>query len=145
MFFGGCAGSTGGGIKMIRVMVVAKVAMTELRKLMQPRLVLPVKIGSRIVDRDRVVNIVAFFALFIGLFVVISLIMTLFVPDLTTAMTASVAAIGNIGPGLAGVGAMENYSWIPNFGKWTLIFAMLLGRLEIFTVMIIFFPRAWRK
>jgi len=145
MFFGGCAGSTGGGMKMIRVMMVAKVAMNELRKLTQPRLLLPVKIGDQAVDDKRVINVVSFVALFLGLFVLTSIIMTLFVPDLTTAVSCSIATIGNIGPGLAGIGAVENYAWIPLPGKWVLVISMLLGRLEIFTVLIIFRASVWRK
>ena len=145
MFFGGCAGSTGGGMKMIRVMLVFRVAINELRKLTQPRLVAPVKIGEGAVDDKMVINIVSFFILFIGLFVLTAILMTLFVPDLTTAVACSIATIGNIGPGLSGIGAVENYGWIPIPGKWILIFSMLLGRLEIFTVLIVFRRAAWRK
>lgn len=145
MFFGGCAGSTGGGMKMIRMMIVGKTAINELKKLTQPRLVLPVKIGQVAVNDKRVVNVMAFVLLFIILFVITAALMTLFVPDLTTAVTCSIATIGNIGPGLAGVGAVENYNWIPIPGKWVLVFSMLLGRLEIFTVLIILRPRVWRK
>ncbi len=145
MFFGGCAGSTGGGMKMIRVMLVSKVAWTQLRKMSQPRLVAPVKIGGQVIDDNRVVNVVAFFILFVILFVITGMLMTLFVPDLTTAVTCSIATIGNIGPGLGGIGAVENYSWIPIPGKWILILSMLLGRLEIFTVLIVFRPSVWQK
>jgi trk system potassium uptake protein TrkH len=145
MFFGGCAGSTGGGMKMIRVMIVGKVALNVLKKLVQPRLVSPVKIGKRPVDDQVIVNVVSFFILFIGLFILVAALMTMFVPDLTTAVTVSIATIGNIGPGLAGVGAVENYGWIPIGGKWLLIFSMLLGRLEIFTVLIVLRPSVWRK
>ncbi len=145
MFFGGCAGSTGGGMKMIRIMVVFRVAINELRKLTQPRLVAPVKIGDGAVDDKMVINVVAFFILFIGLFVLTAFLMTLFVPDLTTAVTCSIATIGNIGPGLSGIGAAENYGWLPLPAKWILVFSMLLGRLEIFTVLIVFRAAAWRK
>ncbi len=145
MFFGGCAGSTGGGMKMIRVLIVFKVALTELRKLTQPRLVAPVKIGDKVIEDKMAINIVAFFILFVVLFVTVAMLMTLFVPDLTTAFACSIATIGNIGPGLAGVGAVENYSWIPLPGKWLLVLSMLLGRLEIFTVLIIFRVSAWRR
>ncbi len=145
MFFGGCAGSTGGGMKMIRIMMIGKVALNELRKLTQPRLVRPVKIGDQAVDDKRVINVVSFGALFVGLFILTSLLMTLFVPDLTTAISCSIATIGNIGPGLAGIGATENYAWIPMPGKWLLVISMLLGRLEIFTVLIIFRASVWRK
>jgi trk system potassium uptake protein TrkH len=145
MFFGGCAGSTGGGMKMIRVMIVFKVAYTHLRRLSQPRLIAPVKIGGQAVDEGQIVNIVSFFILFVGLFVLVALAMTLFVPDVTTAVACSIATIGNIGPGLAGIGAIENYGWIPIPGKWLLVFSMLLGRLEIFTVLIVLRPSVWKS
>ncbi|UCD65043.1 MAG: TrkH family potassium uptake protein [Candidatus Zixiibacteriota bacterium] len=145
MFFGGCAGSTGGGMKMIRVMMVGKIAFNELRKLTQPRLVTLVKIGDEAVDDRRVINVVSFVMLFVALFVITAFVMSMFVPDLTTAFACSIATIGNIGPGLAGVGAIENYAWIPLPGKWILILSMLLGRLEIFTVLILFRPAVWRK
>jgi trk system potassium uptake protein TrkH len=145
MFFGGCAGSTGGGMKMIRIMLVSRVAWIQLRKMSQPRLIAPVKLGGQVVDDNQVVNVVAFFILFTVLFVATGLAMTLFVPDLTTAVACSIATIGNIGPGLAGIGAVENYSWIPLPGKWILILSMLLGRLEIFTVLIVFRPSVWRR
>jgi trk system potassium uptake protein TrkH len=145
MFFGGCAGSTGGGMKMIRVLIVFKVALTELRKLTQPRLVAPVKVGDKVIEDKMIINVVAFFVLFIALFVLVGLLMTLFVPDFTTAFACSIATIGNIGPGLAGIGAVENYAWIPLPGKWLLVLSMLLGRLEIFTVLIIFRASAWQR
>ena len=145
MFIGGCAGSTAGGLKMIRVMIIGRVALNVLRKLTQPRLVAPVKIGNRPVDEQLIVNIVSFFILFIGLFILTAGLMTLFVPDLTTAVVCSVATICNIGPGLAGIGAIENYGWIAIPGKWILIISMLLGRLEIFTVLIVLRPSVWRK
>ena len=130
---------------MIRVMLVGKIAFYELRKLTQPRLVAPIKTGDQTIDRDRMINIVSFVILFIGLFVLTAGLMTLFVPDLTTAVACSIATIGNIGPGLAGIGAMENYGWIPIGGKWVLIVSMLLGRLEIFTVLIVLRAATWRK
>jgi trk system potassium uptake protein TrkH len=145
MFCGGCAGSTGGGMKMIRIMIVYKVAINCLRKLTQPKLVAPVKVGERVIDNDGIVGVVSFFILFVGLFVVVAALMTLFVDDLTTAVACSAATIGNIGPGLAGIGAVENYGWIPLPGKWLLILSMLLGRLEIFTVLIVLRPSVWRR
>jgi len=145
MFFGGCAGSTAGGIKMIRILVVVKTAINELKKMAQPRLVSPVKVANRVIEQERVVNIVAYFILFLGLFIICGILMTLFVPDLETAFAASIASIGNIGPSLAGVGAAENYAWLPIPAKWLLIITMLLGRLEIFTVLILLRARTWRK
>ena len=145
MFFGGCAGSTGGGMKMIRVLVAFKVVLTTIRKRSQPRLVAPVRVGGQVVPDTMVVDIVSFFILFTGLFILVGMLMTLFVPDLTTAVSASIATLGNIGPGLAGVGAIEHYGWIPLPGKWLLVISMLLGRLEIFTVLVCLRPAIWRK
>ena len=145
MFFGGCAGSTGGGMKMIRIMMIYKIAVNYLRKLTQPKLVRPVKVGDQVMDDERIVSVTSFFILFVGLFVLTAILMTLFVDDLTTAVTCSAATIGNIGPGLAGIGAIEDYGWIPDIGKWILIVSMLLGRLEVFTVLIVLRPGVWRK
>lgn len=145
MFFGGCAGSTGGGMKMIRIMIVFKVAFLELRKLVQPRLVAPVKLGLQSVKDEIVINIVSFFIFFTGLFVITGALLTLFIPDMITAFTCSIATIGNIGPGLAGIGAVENYAWVPMPAKWIMVLSMLLGRLEIFTVLIVLRVATWRK
>ncbi len=145
MFFGGCAGSTGGGMKMVRIMIAAKASYNAIRKRTQPRLVMPVKVGKQVVDEVQVNSVLAFFALFTSLFVLTALLMTLFVPDFVTAISVSIATIGNVGPGLAGVGAIEHYGWIPVPGKWILVASMLLGRLEIFTVLVCLRPSVWRK
>ncbi len=145
MFWGGSAGSTGGGMKMIRVMVTFKAAWRELKKVVRPRLLAPLKVRRTPLGEDRVANIVGFFVLFVGLFVVCSVIMCFFVPDLTTAVASVAASIGNIGPGLSGVGSTQTYSWIPIPGKWLLVLCMLLGRLEIFTVLVVMRPGFWRK
>jgi trk system potassium uptake protein TrkH len=145
MFFGGCAGSTGGGIKMVRIMVVLKTAWREVRTMVQPRLIAPVKIAGRALEEKQVANIVGFFVLFIVLFVAFTFVMSLILADFTTALTAVVATICNIGPGLGGIGATENYAWIPQGGKWILTVCMLLGRLEVYTVIIAFAPISWRR
>lgn len=145
MFWGGCAGSTGGGIKMIRILIVFKAAWRELARLVQPRLIAPLKIRGEPVPEKMVANVLGFFVLFVGLFVTCSLIMTIFVRDLTTAVSSVAAAIGNIGPGLAGVGSTQNYAWIALPGKWVLIVCMLLGRLEIFTVLVVLRRSFWRR
>ncbi len=145
MFFGGCAGSTGGGLKMIRIMAVFGIAWREIRKLARPRWIAPMKVAGSAMSSDRVINILALFNLFIILFVVCTGLMTLFVPDLVTAATSVAATLCNIGPGLNGVSAYENYSWIPIPGKWILSMCMLLGRLEIFSVLVALKPSTWRK
>ncbi|MBR9975580.1 MAG: TrkH family potassium uptake protein [Bacteroidetes bacterium] len=144
MFFGGCAGSTGGGMKMIRILINMKAASREIIKMARPRIIRPVKIGGVPIEDARVGNIVSFFILFLSLSVFSGLLMTFFVPDLITAYTSVVACLANIGPGLAGVGSTENFAWIPIPGKWILIFNMLLGRLEIFTVLVLLRASIWR-
>jgi len=145
MFWGGCAGSTGGGMKMIRIMVVLKVGWRELQKMVRPHLVAPLKIGGISMDEERVVNIGAFFILFVVIFVVCSLLMMLFVPDFVTAISTVAATLGNIGPGLNGIGSTQTYAWIPIPGKWVLIICMLLGRLEIFTILLALRLSFWKK
>jgi len=145
MFWGGCAGSTGGGMKMIRVLVLFKASWRELKKFVRPRLISPLKVGGGSVPEAMVLNILGFSMLFIALFVICSLLMTLFIPDLTTAVASVAATIGNIGPGLAGVGSTQTYAWIPLPGKWILVLCMLLGRLEVFTVLVVLRPSFWRR
>ncbi len=145
MFAGGSAGSTSGGIKMVRILVVLKAAWRELKTMIQPRLIAPIKIAGLPIEDKIIANIIGFVVLFLLLFIALSALMCLIVPDMVTAITSVVASMSNTGPGLSGVGAMENYSWIPIEGKWVLIAAMLLGRLEIFTVLIAFAPRSYRK
>lgn len=145
MFFGGSAGSTGGGIKMIRIMVILKTGWREVKTMVQPRLVAPVKIAEKTLEEKQVANIAGFFILFILLFAIFTILMSFIISDFTTALTSVSATICNIGPGLSGVGATENYAWIPNSGKWILSLAMLMGRLEIYTVIIALLPFALKK
>ncbi len=145
MFWGGCAGSTGGGMKMIRVLVTLKASWRELKKVVRPRLVAPLKVRRAPMEEAMVANIVAFFVLFVGLFVVCTVLMSFFISDLSTAATTVVATIANIGPGLSGVGSTQTYAWIATPGKWILILCMLLGRLEIFTVLVVLRPSFWRR
>jgi len=145
MFFGGCAGSTGGGIKMIRIMVCMKTAWREVKTIVQPRLISPVKIAKVPVEEKEVDHIIGFVILFLTCFVIFSGLMSFIVHDLTTAVSIVVSTMCNIGPGLSGIGATENYAWIPLPGKWIITICMLLGRLEIYTVIIAFSPISWKK
>ncbi len=145
MFVGGCAGSTGGGMKNIRVFVVLKKVLREIRLFMQPQAVLKVKVGRDPVPSDVVSHITAFFIVFVLVFALGTLSMTFFTPDLQTALSSVIATFGNIGPGFGGVGAVENYAAIPAAGKALLTVFMLLGRLELYTVLIILLPSFWRK
>ncbi|WP_028587192.1 TrkH family potassium uptake protein [Desulfocurvus vexinensis] len=145
MFLGGSAGSTSGGIKCMRIMLLLKHAYNELYRLIHPRAVSRVKLGRRPVDQDVLGSVAGFFLLFLGLFLLASLLMAAMGVDLLTSFSAVAACIGNIGPGLGGVGPTDNYAWLPDVGKWVLVLCMLLGRLEIYTVLILFVPEFWRK
>lgn len=145
MFVGGCAGSTGGGIKNIRILVVLKKVLREIRLFMQPQAVVKVKIGDEPVAQEVISHISGFFIVFMLIFASGTLVMTFFTPDIQTALTSVIATLGNIGPGLGGVGAVQNYSAIPMGGKAFLTLLMLLGRLELYTVLIVLLPSYWRK
>lgn len=145
MFVGASAGSTGGGIKCLRIMLMFKYCYRELFRMVHPRAVSPVKLGGRVVPEDVLQSICAFFLLYIGLFSLCSLILAGMGVDLVTSLAAVAATIGNIGPGIGGVGPMDNFADIPVAGKWLLSWCMLLGRLEIYTVIILFVPEFWRK
>jgi len=145
MFVGGCAGSTGGGIKIVRVMIMVKKIIRETKLFMRPSAVLQLKLGKNSVDQEIISHISAFFTIFILIFGLCSFLMSFFTPNLETATTAVIAALGNIGPGLNAVGASQNYAAIPAAGQGILIVCMLLGRLELYTVLILFFPGFWKR
>ena len=145
MFVGGSAGSTAGGMKIMRIYLVIKFVFMEITQLVHPHAVLPVRMGGVAVQREVLTNILGFFALFILIFAAGVFSMSLLGLDLLTALGAVAATLGNIGPGLGAVGPTDNYAFIPPLGKWVLSFLMLLGRLELFTVIVLFSPAYWRK
>jgi trk system potassium uptake protein TrkH len=145
MFVGGCAGSTGGGMKILRFYVLIQMVRVEVKRLLHPSGVLPVRVGGTVVPREIVTNILGFFILMIVLFIGGVALMTLLGLDLVSGFGAVAACLGNIGPGLGSVGPTDNYAHIPIIGKWILAFFMLVGRLEIYTVLILFAPSFWRK
>jgi trk system potassium uptake protein len=145
MFIGGCAGSTAGGMKCMRILLLLKQAYRELMRLIHPHSVSQLKLGGRIVKPEVLSGIFGFFVLFIGLFVVSSFLLAAMGVDVLTSFAAVAATIGNIGPGLGGVGPAENYALIPQAGKVLLTLCMLLGRLEIYTVILLLVPEFWRK
>jgi trk system potassium uptake protein TrkH len=145
MFVGGCAGSTGGGIKNVRILLLGKQMKNEIQRLLHPKAILVPRVGGRIVEREAMNSVAVFFIVYMGLFVGASLVMAGMGLDLVSAISSVAATLGNIGPGLGIVGPMDNYSAIPQAGKWVLSFCMLLGRLELFTVLMLFIPGTWRK
>ncbi len=145
MFVGASAGSTGGGMKLMRIMVCFKFCYKELFNLLHPHSVSYVKIGDKPVP-DTVINgVLGFLALYVGIFAGCSILLAAMGVDFITSFSAVAASIGNIGPGLALVGPTGNYADIPYFGKWLLSWLMLLGRLEIYTIIIFLVPEFWRK
>jgi trk system potassium uptake protein TrkH len=145
MFMGASAGSTGGGMKCLRIMLSFKFCYKELFTLVHPHAVSHIKIGGKSVPEDVMRSVLGFLALYMGLFALNSVLLAGLGVDFMTAFSAVASAIGNIGPGFGMVGPVENYAQIPILGKWLLIWCMLLGRLEIFTVIILLVPEFWRK
>jgi trk system potassium uptake protein TrkH len=145
MFLGASAGSTGGGMKCLRIMLCFKFCYKELFSLIHPRAVSHVKIAGKAVPDDVLRSVLGFLALYMGLFGLCSVLLAGLGVDFTTAFGAVAATLGNIGPGFGMVGPVENYAQIPYAGKWLLIWCMLLGRLEIYTVVILLVPEFYRK
>lgn len=145
MFVGGCSGSTSGSLKVIRFVILFKVIAREFQKLIHPRAIFHIKIGDKPVAPDHLTNVVALTLLFLGLSSLSCILLSFMGVGLTTAFSASVATISNVGPGLGSVGTTGNYADLPVLGKAITIFLMLMGRLEIFGVMLIFLPMTWKK
>jgi len=143
MMFGGCTSSTGGGIKNVRLLVAFKFMGSELKKLFHPHGVFPVRMGGRTVPEGMVLNILGFIGLYILIFFLGVMAMASLGLDIDTSVGAVLATLGNVGPGIGGVGPVENYSHLPILGKWILSFLMMAGRLEIFTVIVIFTRPFW--
>jgi trk system potassium uptake protein TrkH len=145
MFIGASAGSTGGGMKCLRVMLTFKFCYKELFSLIHPRSVSRIKILGSPVPEEVLRSVLGFIMLYMGLFALNSILLAGMGVDFLTAVSAVAAAIGNIGPGLGMVGPTDNFAQIPILGKWLLIWCMLLGRLEIYTVIILLVPEFYRK
>jgi len=145
MFTGGCIGSTAGGLKMIRVLVLLKNTRLEFKRLLHPMAVIPVRINRKTIPQEIIHNFLAFFLLYMILFMVGAATMQMFGLDFTSAIGASAATLGNIGPAIANVGPVNSYGEIPDPAKWVLSFYMILGRLEIFTVLLLLSPSFYKK
>jgi trk system potassium uptake protein TrkH len=145
MFLGAMAGSTGGGMKIMRVMLLIRHGYKELFRLIHPHAVVTVKLGGRSVPHEVMSSIWGFFILYVALFVLASLVMSGLGLDVISAFSSVAACIGNVGPGLGLVGPATNFLVVPALGKWILVFCMLLGRLEIYTVIVLLVPEYWRK
>lgn len=145
MFIGGMAGSTGGGMKTMRVLILIREARMELRQLIHPRGIFPVRLGDKIIGDEVLRKIFGFVLLYLLLFFIGAIVMTFFQLDIVSAIAASAACLNNIGPGLGLVGPTDNYHHIHSLGKWVLAMLMLMGRLEVYTVVILFSRSFWRR
>jgi len=145
MFLGAMAGSTGGGIKIMRLILIAKHCYKEIFRIIHPHAITTVKLEGRSISSDVLQSIWGFVFLYLGVFITASMIMTQLGMDIISAFSSVAACIFNIGPGLGMVGPAKNYLEVPFIGKWVLIFCMLAGRLEIYTVLVLIVPEFWRK
>ncbi len=144
MFIGGMGGSTTGGMKIIRIILLAKYTILETRRMLHSRALIPVKIGKQLILDDVVRNTLGYFLFFMSLFLISTLMLSFMGLSMKTSIGAAASAMGNIGPALGDFGPTNNYALLPNPGKWILSFCMLLGRLEIFTVMVLFSRTFWK-
>lgn len=145
MFFGGCAGSTAGGIKIVRIVMLAKIAYWRIENTFRPKTVRAIRIGKHVIDDDTRKSVHAFFVIYIAWFVFGTLFMSGIGLPFEAAMASVASTLNNIGPGFDLVGPMQDYSQIPATGKLFLSLCMVLGRLELFSICVLFLPAFWRR
>ncbi len=145
MFIGASAGSTAGGIKVVRHVVLIKNSLLEMKRLLHPSAILPVRLNDKAISPKVTYHVLAFIMLYLTVFVLSSILVAFTGLDTMTTMSSVATSLGNIGPGLGGVGPLNNFSGLPMVTKWILSFLMLLGRLELFTILILFTPYFWKR
>ena len=145
MFLGGSAGSTAGGVKVVRHLLMIKNGFLEFKRILHPRAIIPVRYNSKSISEQIVFNILGFFILYMLLFIIGALVLGFVGLDFESAVGGAASSLGNVGPALGDLNPIENYNKIPAFGKWWCAFLMLLGRLELFTVLILLTPFFWRN
>jgi trk system potassium uptake protein TrkH len=145
MFLGACAGSTAGGMKLMRIIVLVKHGLSMGLKEIHPRAILRIRFSGQVVPEDVLMRILAFFLLYVFSFFLVALVVALMGVDPETALGASIATLSNIGPGLGEVGPATTFSQLPGAAKLLLAFNMLLGRLELYTVLVVLTPMFWRR
>ncbi len=145
MFLGGSAGSTSGGVKVVRHLLMIKNGFVEFRRSLHPNAILPVRYNTKAVSGDIVFNILAFFILYMLSFIIGALVFSMFGIDFESSVGLAASSLGNVGPALGDFGPVNNYAALPALGKWWASFLMLIGRLELFTVLILLTPFFWRN
>lgn len=144
-FTGGSAGSTSGGVKVVRHIVMLKNSFLEFKKALHPNAIIPVRYDGKSVNQTIVFNIISFFIIYMLIFIMASVILTLLGLDFLSALGAAASSLGNIGPAIGSVSPVDNFAHLTAPAKWFCSFLMLIGRLELFTVLILFTPFFWRK
>jgi len=145
MFSGGMAGSTSGGMKVIRIMLLLKFAYNQFVKVLHPRAIVPIKIGDSRIDDKVIHDVLGFFVLYVFILGASTYLLIIFGLDFETAIGSAITAVNNIGPGLNLTGPTDNFGFLPDISKWLLSFLMLVGRLEVLTVIILLAPSYWKK
>ena len=144
-FIGGSAGSTSGGVKIVRHIMMIKSSLLELKKLLHPSAIIPVRYGGKAVHQSIIFNILSFFVLYMLIFILSAIILTFLGLDFVSAIGAAASSLGNIGPAIGNLSPVDNYAHLSNAAKWFCSFLMLIGRLELFTVLILLTPYFWKK
>ena len=146
MFIGGCAGSTTCGIKIFRIQILYSFLKSQLKKIIYPRGIFIIKYDNNNVDEKFMASIISFIYLYIIIFFIIAALLSLTGLDFTTSISGAATSISNVGPGLGElIGPNGNFSQLPNFSKWVLSFGMILGRLELFAILVLFLPSFWQR
>ena len=145
MFVGACAGSTGGGIKIVRIVIGTKLARRGVQRAIHPQQVKCIHIDGEPLDEDTCSSVSAFLLVYALLFVLLLVLLALEGLDFITTFSAAASCFNNVGPGMELVGPMSNYTCFSPFGKVLLAFSMLFGRLELYPMLLLFIPAAWRK
>ncbi|MBT4602502.1 MAG: TrkH family potassium uptake protein, partial [Bacteroidetes Order II. Incertae sedis bacterium] len=144
-YIGGMAGSTGGGVKVIRHVLMFKNSFKEIKQLIHPQAIMPVRLGNKVVSQEVMKNVLSFIVLYLGLIGFGTMAMSFLGLDILTSFGATLSSVGNVGPAFGTLGPTENYAHLPQMAKWVLSFLMMAGRLEIFTVIIVFVPAFWKR
>ena len=145
MLIGACAGSTSGGIKCIRVIIMAKISRNQFKRILHPNAVLPVRINRQVISPSIQSTVLAFCSLYISIIIVSTLMLMSMGIGLEEAIGCAISSLGNMGPGLSDFGPAYSWNALPEAAKWLLSFLMLLGRLELFTVLLLFTPEFWKR
>ena len=145
MFLGGSAGSTSGSVKVVRHLILIKNGFLEFKRSLHPNAILPVRYNTKSISKDIVFNILGFFILYMLSFIIGALVFSMFQIDFISAIGLSASSLGNVGPALGDFGPVNNYATLPALGKWWATFMMLIGRLELFTILILLTPFFWRN